>query len=282
MADLDRVAIFPTSTVGIAGYPALRQAANPDALAYYHELFTAMRERGITPMVTLNHYTLPTWIHDALGCHKDITTCTARGWGLFLAIPEFKVSFKHLVEAHARMYDAVKAGDTGDADGDGQPSRVGVVSAVSAAAPKDPANPLDVTGTKNLKYLLNQVFLAGAVKGDLDDEFDGTPTHRTDLANRCDFVGLNYYVHLTVTGTPSSLLPTLSPLLTFDFRALGQDFDTASHLRETLDEVAQRDRPHRHERRRLGRELARRHPAYHREGAQRRPTHRGLLLLDPV
>jgi len=30
--------------------------------------------------VTLNHYTLPVWIHDAIGCHTNLDACLARGW----------------------------------------------------------------------------------------------------------------------------------------------------------------------------------------------------------
>ena len=71
--------IFPSSTEGLDGV-ALRQRADGRALAHYHEVFAALRQRGLTPLVTLNHYTLPSWIHDAEGCHKDLMVCTRRGW----------------------------------------------------------------------------------------------------------------------------------------------------------------------------------------------------------
>src|SRR5262249_55631296 len=72
--------LFPTSTVGVDGYDALKQKAAPDALAYYHALFAALAQRGLRPLVTLNHYTLPTWIHDPYGCHLNLATCSPRGW----------------------------------------------------------------------------------------------------------------------------------------------------------------------------------------------------------
>src|SRR6185369_10789959 len=31
-------------------------------------------------LVTLNHYTLPLWIHDGKACHADIDGCKDRGW----------------------------------------------------------------------------------------------------------------------------------------------------------------------------------------------------------
>src|SRR5581483_360536 len=144
---------------------AIKAAASSDALAFYHGVFSAMKARGLTPLVTLNHYTLPSWIHDAYGCHVDLDKCTKRGWldhdtilheiakyagfaarefggevdlwatlnepftavvvagfllpsesrtnppGVMLRIPEAKAAAVAMIEAHARMYDAVKAND---------------------------------------------------------------------------------------------------------------------------------------------------------------------------
>ncbi|MCA1826616.1 MAG: family 1 glycosylhydrolase, partial [Myxococcales bacterium] len=69
--------VFPVSTIGVQD---LRWIASPAALAYYHALFSAMKAHGLTPFVTLNHYTLPAWLHDAAGCHADIDHCSPRGW----------------------------------------------------------------------------------------------------------------------------------------------------------------------------------------------------------
>jgi len=54
--------------------------ADADAVARYHEMFAALRAAGIEPIVTVNHYTLPSWVHDAVGCHLDPDACTANGW----------------------------------------------------------------------------------------------------------------------------------------------------------------------------------------------------------
>lgn len=74
--------IFPTATDGLEG-DALTAAANPAALAGYHAQLAAMKARGLTPLVTLNHYTLPLWIHDGVACHQDLTSpacVAAKGW----------------------------------------------------------------------------------------------------------------------------------------------------------------------------------------------------------
>lgn len=72
--------IFPESTRGVEGQVALRERASPSGLAYYRRLLAAMKARGIRPLVTLHHYTLPAWIHDAVGCNQNLRRCTRRGW----------------------------------------------------------------------------------------------------------------------------------------------------------------------------------------------------------
>lgn len=71
--------IFPSSTRGLEG-AALRAVASEAGLDFYHQLFAAMKAKGIRPLVTLHHYTLPAWIHDAVGCNQNLRTCTRRGW----------------------------------------------------------------------------------------------------------------------------------------------------------------------------------------------------------
>ncbi len=257
--------VFPTSTVGIEDDAAIKAAASPDALAFYHSVFAALKARGITPLVTINHYALPTWIHDAYGCHVNIDTCSPRGWldhdlilheiakyagfvarefggevdhfatlnepltavaiagylmpsdsrsnppGVTLKIPETKAAAMTMIEAHARMYDAVKAAAPN--------ANVGIVYNMEAVTPADPTDPVDVQAAKNLSYLLNEVFINAITTGDLDANLDGTTVHRDDLANRLDFLGINYYARLTATGA-SSPFPDLSPLLTVSVASL--------------------------------------------------------------
>ena len=69
-------------------------------MAHYHAVLFALRRRGITPLVTLHHYTLPAWLHDAEGCHVDVTTCKARGW---LDEAGF-TSYGGVVKVHANGY----------------------------------------------------------------------------------------------------------------------------------------------------------------------------------
>ncbi|RMF18094.1 MAG: glycoside hydrolase family 1 protein, partial [Candidatus Dadabacteria bacterium] len=78
--------LFPNSTTGADSADEVAALADDDAVAHYHAVFTALRERGITPLVTLNHYSLPLWLHDGAGCYKfvkdggDAFDCPRNGW----------------------------------------------------------------------------------------------------------------------------------------------------------------------------------------------------------
>ena len=285
--------LFPTATDGIEGHDALKAAASQPALAYYHALFDGLKQRGLQPFVTLNHYSLPSWIHDAYACHTNIATCTNRGWldqtrvetemakyagfcaaefgdrvdrwaslnepftavvlagflaptdqrtnppGVSLKIPEAKTAYKSMIEAHAKVYDAVKMNDTVDADGDGVPAKIGIVYNLQAVAANDPKSDTDVRGMQHLQYLEDQMFLDGVAKGSFDQNWDGNAVQRDDLAHRMDFIGINYYAKTIAEGTDSSVYPQISPLLDFDFISLGYDYDYPQGIKEVL-QFAQR------------------------------------------
>jgi beta-galactosidase len=73
--------IFPDPAAeGATTVAELAVHADADAVARYHAMFAAGREAGIVPYVTMNHYTLPVWVHDGVACHADIEGCTANGW----------------------------------------------------------------------------------------------------------------------------------------------------------------------------------------------------------
>lgn len=53
---------------------------DPEALAWYRSYLAAMQDRGLTPMATVNHYSLPLWVHDGKACNADPDACAASGW----------------------------------------------------------------------------------------------------------------------------------------------------------------------------------------------------------
>jgi beta-glucosidase/6-phospho-beta-glucosidase/beta-galactosidase len=261
--------LFPASTTLATTPAAVAALANPAAVAHYHAVFRALKARGLTPVVTLIHYTLPAWLHDGAGCHLDFAHCTRRGWvdkdlavreaakyarfaaaefgaevdwwstenepfaillpgylqptnarsnppAVAFEVAAAKTVFAAMIEAHARMYDAVKAADTGDADGDGVASQVGLVYAMAPVEPKNPGKELDRSAAEHVFYLWNLAFLNAVCAGDFDGTFTGQAVHRADLEKRMDFLGLNYYVRATVEGTAGPFMDELSPLSNFN------------------------------------------------------------------
>lgn len=270
--------IFPTSTVGISSYNNLKSIASQSAIKHYHNVFASMKTHGITPLVTLNHYSLPLWIHDGVACHKDINTCSAKGWlDKDLIVPEMAkyagfvakefggevdlwatlnepfavivpgyvfpsedrtnppgitdptmgkgvtVAF-NMIEAHARMYDAVKENDSADADGDGVNSMVGIVHNMAPFKPKDPNSDNDIKGVEDANYVYNLMFLNALIRGEYDSNIDGIADKvRDDLKNRLDYVGINYYTRVTVMGFSNSVNPDYAKL-TFLPVSLWEDY----------------------------------------------------------
>lgn len=251
--------LFPDGAAESATTVAdLRAHVDADALAWYHAYFDAIGAAGQVPVVTLDHYTLPLWLHDGKACHADLATCADRGWmdidrlrpalalysafcaeefggkvdtwatlneplaivlaGYLLPSPDrtnppgvrdvdaaFTV-FWNLVEGHAAMYDAVKAYDTVDADGDGEASSVGVVHNLVALAPVDADEPADLVAMEHADYVYNRLFLNGTIRGEIDRDMDGVAEEtRADLAGRMDWLGINYYTRLTVRGLTAPL-----------------------------------------------------------------------------
>ncbi len=254
--------LFPVGAAeGATSVEALGEHVDAAALQHYREWLTALREAGIEPVVTVNHYTLPLWVHEPVACQADLDTCPRNGWidgerivplvGLyagFLAAelgdlvdtwatlnepfattlsgyllpgedrsappgvrmngPAVVASLQHQIEGHAAIFDALHAHDRVDADDDGAPASVGLVLNFTAIKPNDAERPADVEAAVKCDYLYHRVFLNAITAGDWDDDLDGTADRtREDLGDRLDWLGINYYNELRVTGTSITILP---------------------------------------------------------------------------
>jgi beta-galactosidase len=66
--------IFPTSTAGISTANGIDQStlaaldaiADQTAVAHYRDVLKALRKKRLEALVTLNHFTLPLWVHDPI------------------------------------------------------------------------------------------------------------------------------------------------------------------------------------------------------------------------
>jgi len=290
--------IFPTSTEGVSGHDALRGIASADGIAYYHSIFAAMKVEHLTPFVTVNHYTLPLWMHDGNECNRDFEHCDRRGWadpgrivpeiakyagfvarefggevdqwatlnepfsavvlpgylipsptrtnppGLYLRSEAAKTASAAMIVAHARMYDAIKANDVVDADGDGQAARVGLVYNVTAVRPNT-TNARDARVADHARYILNDLFLRGVAKGLLDQQWDGNSIYRADLDHRMDFIGVNYYATITAQAdvVPIFGLAKISPFLDFNLVNMQTDMVRPRGIYEVLKDMAKYGKP---------------------------------------
>jgi len=275
--------IFPKATWNASSHASLTAIASADGIAFYHRLFAAMKKRGLKPFVTVNHYTLPLWIHDGNACNQGLDDCIAAGKGgwadpnrarivneiakyaafvaeeyggevdtwatlnepfsavaiagyiasspmrsnppgltaAWMRVDAAKTATTAMIEAHARIYDAIHAYDHADADGDGKNAEVGIVYPYSEIVQTDPSAD-GKTAADNAQYFFHDMFMDAACGGVLDENWDRKTVARSDLANRCDFVGVNYYFRFPAKpggfiGSVSSAL--VSPLLTFDMLA---------------------------------------------------------------
>ena len=64
--------VFPRSTEGVKGLRALDKVANRGAIRRYRGILRKIRRSGMTPWVTINHYSLPSWIHDPIAARNAL------------------------------------------------------------------------------------------------------------------------------------------------------------------------------------------------------------------
>jgi beta-galactosidase len=62
--------IFPSSTAGASTIKQLDRLANHRALRRYRSILKAIRAQGMTPWVTINHFTLPLWVQNPIAARN--------------------------------------------------------------------------------------------------------------------------------------------------------------------------------------------------------------------
>ena len=209
---------------------------DPGAVAHYHDVLASLRRHGLTPIVTLHHFTNPLWVADAGGwevrdtvdrfesfvrfCANEYGSevdwwCTVnepevyafRGWSEGVWPPGVRDESRalsviaNLLEAHGRAYRVLKAEDRADADRDGNPVRVGFAKHYTQLEPLRPWHPLD----RLQAFLENKVFIEAVERAAIDGTIDlampgARPVRRTlpELKGALDWYGLNYYTRWMV------------------------------------------------------------------------------------
>ncbi len=171
------------------------------AIAHYHAYFRALKSRGITPVVTLWHWTMPVWFTDMGGFEKrrnlrhferyvqkiielfgedmpyvitlnepNVYTILSYGTGIWP--PQRKNPllalrvYRNLAEAHRRAYQIIKQTRAG--------IQVGIAAQLGDMRPKNAKNPINHAVVGLRQYAWNWWFL-------------------NRIRRQQDFIGLNYY-----------------------------------------------------------------------------------------
>ncbi|MCU0654593.1 MAG: family 1 glycosylhydrolase [Polyangiaceae bacterium] len=118
------------------------------------------------------------------------------------------------MEAHARMYRAIKDGDKADADGDGDPAAVGLSLSVAEWVPSRDGelsdNPDDIAARDRVKYVYHYLVADSFLNGTFDANLDGSPDedHPT-WKGTLDWLGVQHYFRAGVTAK-NALIPLLN------------------------------------------------------------------------
>ncbi len=128
---------------------------------------------------------------------------------------QFAPVLRDYLAAHAAMYDAIKANDTVDADGDGIAASVGLSLSVAdweaARANVKSGNPDDLAARDRIIYLFHYLYIDSIVNGSFDANLDGTPDEQhPEWAGKLDWLGLQYYFRAGVTAKPALFPPPVS------------------------------------------------------------------------
>ncbi|MEM2088797.1 MAG: beta-galactosidase BgaS [Thermoproteota archaeon] len=116
----------------------------------------------------------------------------------------FKRVLLNMIVAHARAFEAIKKFDVQRADSDNsQPASVGIIQNVIPAMPLDPSREADSQASRFLEKMHNAFFIDAASSGWVDINLNNVKDEnevKRDLEGKMDWLGLNYYTRMVVSG----------------------------------------------------------------------------------
>jgi beta-glucosidase len=209
------------------------------AIAHYRAVLEACRARGITPMVTLHHFTNPRWFAARGGWEErknlDPFERFARlagerygdlvDWWVTVNEPEVYGFYGYasgiwppgvsdrsralqvianLLEAHALASRALRETDRTDADGDGRAAWIGASKHWVLLDPKRPWWPLDRLAASAQHQVFNEAVVRALAGGPIDLRIPGAKPATRDpgvMGGSSDYLGINYYTRWLVTLT---------------------------------------------------------------------------------
>ncbi len=129
-----------------------------------------------------------------------------------------RFAFANLAFAHAAACATLRELDLDDADGDGKGALCGQAASNNVVRPLDPTNPVDIGGAERLDWIYNHAMSTALTAGNLDLDFDGAFStsvtedddlpidegHYAELQDSLDWMGINYYGPVVVSGIEGS------------------------------------------------------------------------------
>ena len=116
-------------------------------------------------------------------------------------------TLENYAEGHVQVYDAIKANDTVDADGDGNNALVGFSLNVNDWSPardgEISTNPEDINAANKVWYLYHYLFVDALLTGQFDRNLDRMANENEahpNWAGKLDWLGVQYYARFGVTG----------------------------------------------------------------------------------
>lgn len=260
-----------------------RDNIDESALTHYGELIDTLVSRGVTPVITVHHFSSPIWVDDPRqprSCPDGPTDTNLCGWAhptgadliiaeladharllaerygdrvddwmtvnepvnyllasyglgmfppghsLFLAdFPRFMTVMRNYIKAHVAIYDAIKAADTVDADGDGIAANVGFTLNVNEWVPARENilsdNPEDIAAVERVRYAYHYVFVESILQGKFDNNLDQNFTEdHPDWTGKLDWLGVQYYSRIGVSAE-RGILPGIDAMVCFGDYDLG-------------------------------------------------------------
>ncbi len=211
-----------------------------EGIAHYRQKLEALRERGMEPVLTLYHYTMPRWLADKGGWENPaiedhferfVGRVAAEygelvGWWITLNEPvvqafkgwilgqwppgrrqDFPMAIqvvRHMLRAHVRAYHLIHEHC--------RDARVSVAKHALALTPCNPKRRLDRLSARVRAYLFNHLFLDALHSGAL--RVPGLLWERLPQKRTLDFIGLNYYTRDFVRNTGLNLPGLLGDICT--------------------------------------------------------------------
>lgn len=203
---------------------------NKEAIQHYHDVCDALLLAGITPVITLHHFTNPLWFEDMGAFEKEEniqyfvrfskyvfealnnkvkTWCTINEPAVYTSQGYFNGVFppgkknpelaglvmRNLLIAHTQVYKQLKAHKNGSSH------QIGIVKNIFPFDPYNRWNPLDWFASRTLDGIFNQGALDYFSTGSFEFSMPGIDKiifNDSSAINSLDFIGLNNYSHQRV------------------------------------------------------------------------------------